>query len=289
MITELQLHALTIISIIAACSAAFCFVVGELTNNNSQMDKLWSILPPVYVWVVAACDGFSTRLVVMAVLATLWGARLTYNFGRKGAYSIKFWTGEEDYRWPLLRNMKWFQPHWKWMLFNFLFISIYQNLLVLMTTFPAVAAMESAVEFGWMDVLAAVLTFGFILWETVADEQQWKFQTTKWAMIKSGKKLEELHYPYCAGFNTEGLWRISRHPNYLGEQGTWLSFYLFSVAAGCAFFNWSGLGAVLLVLLFQGSAWLGEWITSGKYPLYKKYQKEVNKFIPFPGKSYKND
>ena len=35
-----QLEALKVIGIIAACSAAFCFIVGEITGNNSQMDKL---------------------------------------------------------------------------------------------------------------------------------------------------------------------------------------------------------------------------------------------------------
>ncbi|MBR4167425.1 MAG: DUF1295 domain-containing protein, partial [Bacteroidales bacterium] len=74
-----QLHTLKIIGIIAACSAAYCFIVGEITGNNSQMDKLWSILPIAYTWIIAARGGMATRLVVMAVLATLWGMRLTFN------------------------------------------------------------------------------------------------------------------------------------------------------------------------------------------------------------------
>lgn len=68
-----QLSALRTLGIIAGSSALFCFVVGELTGNNSQMDKLWSILPVVYTWVIAVNGGMSARLVVMAILATLWG------------------------------------------------------------------------------------------------------------------------------------------------------------------------------------------------------------------------
>ena len=96
-LSESQLQVLRTLALIAGCSGLYCFVAGELTHNNSQMDKLWSILPPVYTWVIAVNGGMSARLTVMAVLATLWGARLTFNFARKGAYSIKFWSGKEDY------------------------------------------------------------------------------------------------------------------------------------------------------------------------------------------------
>jgi steroid 5-alpha reductase family enzyme len=282
---EIQLSVLKTLLIITSCSALFCFVVGELTSNNSQMDKLWSILPAVYVWIIAAKGGMSPRLVVMACLVTLWGARLTFNFARKGAYHIKFWTGREDYRWEVLRSRKEFQPHWKWMLFNLFFISVYQNLLVLMITFPALVSMRSEVPFGWGDALAAVMLLMFLSYETIADEQQWRFQTRKWALIGEGKKLEELPEPYCKGFNTRGLWKVSRHPNYLGEQGVWVAFYLFSVAAGIGVFNWSVIGALLLIVLFLGSSAFAEEISRSKYPLYADYCKKVGKF--FPGKPYK--
>ena len=106
MLDSAQLDTLKILGIITACSWLYCFAVGELTSNNSQMDKLWSLLPIAYVWVVAVRGGLTPRLIVMAVLVTLWGARLTFNFARKGAYRLKFWEGEEDYRWQVLRAKK---------------------------------------------------------------------------------------------------------------------------------------------------------------------------------------
>ena len=279
-----QLDTLRILGIICACSALFCFVVGELTGNNSQMDKLWSLLPIAYTWVIAAKGGMAPRLVVMAVLATLWGCRLTFNFARKGAYRLKFWEGEEDYRWAVLRARKEFQPHWKWLLFNLFFISIYQNTLVLMTTFPALVLMNVTVPFGWIDAVAAALMLGFIVYETVADEQQWAFQSRKWEMIKEGQRLEQLPAPYNKGFNTCGLWSVSRHPNYFAEQGTWCAFYLFSIGGGIGIFNWSIIGALLLIVLFLGSSAFAEEISSAKYPEYARYCQQVSKF--FPGKKY---
>lgn len=279
-----QLDALKLLLIVAACSAGYCFLVGELSGNNSQMDKLWSLLPEVYIWIIALRDG-SLRLIVMAILATLWGLRLTFNFARKGAYTLKFWAGEEDYRWSVLREKKEFRPHWKWMLFNLLFISIYQNVLVLATTLPALISMGASKPFGLTDILAAALMAAFLLLETVSDEQQWVFQTRKHRMLAEGKALEDLPEPYNKGFNTFGLWNHSRHPNYLGEQGVWASFYLFSVGAGAGLFNWSLIGALLLIVLFQGSSAFAEEISRAKYPEYAEYCRTVPKFIP--GRAYR--
>jgi len=279
-----QMETLKVLGMIMCGSAVFCFVVGELTGNNSQMDKLWSLLPIAYTWVIAFRGGLQTRLVVMAVLATLWGIRLTFNFARKGAYRLKFWEGEEDYRWAVLRAKKEFQPHWKWMIFNLFFISIYQNALVLMTTFPALVLMSVDKPFGLVDGLVSALMLGFIVYETIADEQQWAFQTTKWKMIKEGKKLEELPAPYNKGFNTVGLWNVSRHPNYFAEQGTWFAFYLFTIGGGMSLFNWSIIGALLLIVLFLGSSAFAEEISASKYPEYARYCQLVSRF--FPGKKY---
>ncbi len=277
---EEQLSVLKTLLIVAGCSALLCFVVGELTRNNSQVDKVWSLLPIVYCWIIAVKGGMSPRLVVMAVLATLWGARLTFNFARKGAYKLRFWEGEEDYRWKLLRATAPFNRRWVWMVFNLVFISAYQNALILMLTFPALVCMGSDRPFGAMDAVAMLLMLGFIVYETVADEQQWKFQSKKWAMLKAGKTLEELPSPYNKGFNTCGLWGVSRHPNYMAEQAIWLSLYLFTIGAGVGIANWSMIGALLLVVLFVGSTGLSEGISGDKYPDYGNYCKKVNKYLP---------
>lgn len=280
-----QLDALLIISIIAGASALYCFIVGQITGNNSQMDKLWSLLPEIYMWIIAWKGNWDPRLIIMAILATLWGIRLTFNFARKGAYHIKFWEGKEDYRWKIVRNNKVFQKKWAWMLFNLLFISIYQNVLIALTVLPGVVSIGSSQPLCWIDYLATGLVAFFILYETVADEQQWMFQETKWKMINSGKKLEDLPAPFNKGFNTTGLWSVSRHPNYFAEQMIWLCMFIFSISA-LRMFNWSIIGGLLLVVLFLGSSSLAEGISGDKYPLYKDYVKSVSRYIPW--KKYKN-
>lgn len=280
-LNQLQLETALILIIITGASALYCFVVGELSKNYSQMDKLWSILPIAYTWVVAIKGSLHPRLVFMAILVTLWGIRLTFNFARKGAYKLKFWQGEEDYRWKVLREKKEFQPHWKWVLFNLFFISIYQNVLVLLICVPALASMASEVELHWVDYLAGGLVASALILETIADEEQYAFQTKKYKMLGEGKKLEQLPAPYDKGFNTHGLWNVSRHPNYLGEMLFWIFLYVFSIASGIGIANWSMIGALLLVVLFLGSSTFGEEISASKYPEYKLYQKKVSRFIPF--------
>ena len=284
-LNESQLEVFKLIGIIAGCSALFCFIVGELSGNNSQVDKVWSILPFVYCWIIAVKGGMHPRLVVMAVLATLWGLRLSFNFARKGAYRLKFWEGEEDYRWKILRANPMLKNRVVWMLFDLIFISGYQNAIVLMLTFPALVCMGSTAPFGWIDAVAAVLMFGFIVYETVADEQQWAFHSKKLKMLNAGQKLEDLPEPYNKGFNTIGLWNVSRHPNYLAEQSIWVSLYIFSIGAGIGIINWSMIGALLLIVLFIASTSLAEEISSSKYPEYPEYCKKVNKY--FPGKKFR--
>lgn len=284
-LNESQLEVFKLIGIIAGCSALFCFIVGELSGNNSQVDKVWSILPFVYCWIIAVKGGMHPRLVVMAVLATLWGLRLSFNFARKGAYRLKFWEGEEDYRWKILRANPMLKNRVVWMLFDLIFISGYQNAIVLMLTFPALVCMGSTAPFGWIDAVAAVLMFGFIVYETVADEQQWAFHSKKWKMLNAGQKLEDLPAPYNKGFNTIGLWNVSRHPNYLAEQSIWVGLYIFSIGAGIGIINWSMIGALLLIVLFIASTSLAEEISSSKYPEYPDYCKKVNKY--FPGKKFR--
>ena len=282
-LTERQLQTLKILLIVCAASVAYCFIVGELTQNFSQMDKLWSLLPIAYAWIVAAMSGMKLRTVVYALIVTAWGIRLTVNFARKGAYRLKFWTGEEDYRWSIVRNTRFFKPKFAWTLFDLFFISFYQNALVLGITLPGLAAMESTAAFGAWDIAATVLAVLFLILETVADEYQWRFHQTKKRLLSGGKALETLPKPYDLGFNTTGPWSRMRHPNYLGEQGIWLSLYLFAVGAGAAsrgVFHWSAAGPLLLILLFMGSSMLGESISSEKYPRYRDYIAQVYKYLP---------
>lgn len=258
-------------------TSTLCFIVSEITRNCSQVDKIWSIIPIVYAWVIAYYSSFEIRAIVMALLVSLWGIRLTYNFSRRGAYSLRFWAGEEDYRWAVLRQDKAFNSRIKWFFFNLGFISFYQNALIFLFVSPMIIVINSAKNFGIVDLLLTILIIGFIILETIADQQQWNFH-----LIKKKFKDEKHQMPdlYAKGFVAEGLWSLSRHPNYFSEQSIWICFYFFSVMVTGIWFNWSILGCVLLVVLFQGSSNFSEEISMKKYPLYKDYISKTPRFFP---------
>jgi steroid 5-alpha reductase family enzyme len=60
----------------------------------------------------------------------------------------------------------------------------------------------------------------------------------------------------------------------------WLVVYQWGCYSSESFYNWTGIGALAYVTLFQGSTWFTELISKGKYPEYDEYQKRVGKFIP---------
>jgi len=275
-LTTQQVEILNDLVVIYLIAAGSCFIVSLISKNYSQVDKLWSLIPIAYVWLVALRSDLEPRLMLMAVLVTIWGFRLTYNFSRRGGYSIRFWTGEEDYRWAVLRAKPEFSASWKWTLFNLLFISYYQMGLILLFTLPALQSINGK-PLGWFDYLVAALFIGFVIIETIADQQQWNFQKEKQKLQETGKPLPE---KYRKGFLASGLWGIVRHPNYAAEQAIWITFYFFSVAATGQWLNWSVIGAILLVLLFLGSSNFSEEISAGKYPEYKTYQEKVARFLP---------
>ena len=252
----------------------------------------------------------------MSSLILLWGVRLTHNFARKGGYR----KGEEDYRWAVLRKKRILNTNLGWLLFNVIFICLYQHALLLLMTAPCAWAATSyaqKIPLNEYDLYATLLFLFFLNLERVADNQQWQFQQAKRNEAKREAKYET---DYQNGFLSKGLFARSRHPNFFSEQMIWWSLCVFVLASGgsvlpescsAAKANWYWLrlpkklrccssffvsipgvkcgcealhacyvGALLLSLLFQGSTAFTEQISVEKYPTYKEYQKKVNRLLP---------
>jgi steroid 5-alpha reductase family enzyme len=265
------------------------WLLAVVTRDASWVDRIWSVVPVAYAWIFTGTGGRDARAVLVSVLITCWGARLTYNFARKGGYS-----GTEDYRWPILRQR---MKPWQWQLFLPLFVSGFQNALLVAITLP-VWSMAQIGPTGWTsyepltspvtvsdlrplggwDVLLAALFVLFLVGETVADQQQWVFHRRKRAAAARGATLEP-------GFLDTGLFRYSRHPNFFCEQAQWWVVWLFAVVARGQDWGWTVLGADALTGLFVGSTRFTEALSSAKYPAYAAYRRRTSMLVPWrPGR-----
>jgi steroid 5-alpha reductase family enzyme len=271
------MNTLEITLLILAVCAVYSFIAGFVTRNYSQVDRLWSVLPPVYVLIWAFDFGKYPLFWLTAVPVIMWGVRLTWNFTRRGGYAFSWKKGfyEEDYRWPILREK--IPNRFLFELFNLFFITGFQLGLVFLFTYPVyltgLAAAEGSSIQGVHIVLAAV-HLALLVLETIADNQQFAFHARK-------KDTSDPDYKRLSlGFNTFGLWRFSRHPNYVCEMAQWVvvMFFAYSVLGS---FNIFFFAAPVLIILFIGSTIMAEIITDSKYSRFKDWKKATPPWIPF--------
>lgn len=117
---------------ISLALAPVFLVVSEVNKNYSQVDRCWSLLPTLYnahyaIW--ARLNGLPTQRVdnVLA-FSVVWSVRLTFNYWRKGGYSI----GSEDYRWEVVKKNV---GPLVMFIFNILFISLAQSVRLLLSVY----------------------------------------------------------------------------------------------------------------------------------------------------------
>lgn len=192
--------------------ALACWLTTLVTNNYSQIDRLWSILPAVYSWgfvyTSLRYNQNSERAILMSALITMWGVRLTYNYWRKGGYR----KGEEDYRWTHVKKM-FYYPEIKFIfhLFNFVFIAFIQSWLLMAFSVPIWYVQTNQAEpLNFYDFILTGLFLLFFAIEVVADEQQWAFQKIKKLFNKRSNThtLTQEEINDCRrSFLTRGLFR----------------------------------------------------------------------------------
>jgi steroid 5-alpha reductase family enzyme len=264
---------------LTAAFAACCFAFGAATGDYSWVDRLWSILPPLFAWIYAARGGFGWPVTVGAVLVTVWGIRLTRNFARRGGYA-----GEEDYRWSILRSR--IPSPFLWQLFNAAFICAFQLGAIALFSSPLARLAEAPAADGGAPIAAflavALLPLIFLAFETEADREQWEFQARKAAARAAGASARDGRDEEAAkGFCSSGLFRLSRHPAYFGELGFWWSIYLLCSVGTGSLLHWSLAGPVALTCIFIGSTGFTESISMARYPAYADYRRTTSPIIPW--------
>jgi steroid 5-alpha reductase family enzyme len=246
---------------LVATVVVFAFSVRY--GNSSVYDAYWSVAPIALAGYLAAV-GWSqsaapTRVVLVVALVTYWGVRLTYNWARG-------WSGFEHEDWRY-RDMA-AKSGKAWWLVSFLAIHLFPTVVVFLGCLPIFCVMlEPGRPLGWLDGVAAVVTFGAVCIELIADNQMRDYTLHR---KKPGETM------------TEGLWAWSRHPNYFGELSFWWGVWLFGVAAVGLERWWMVSGAVVVTLLFNfASIPLMEKRMAERRSDYAAVQARISRLVPW--------
>ena len=193
-------HALTLdlwlsllLADVAATAATFLFSL--LFRNASVYDPYWSVQPPVILIAFALGRDLTPYGVLLLAVVSFWAIRLTANW----AYTFGGLT-HQDWRYTMLREKTGaFYP-----VVNFLGIHLVPTLVVYGCVMPGVYAIREGLSANIPSILFLLLSLGAALLQCVADIQMHRFRKKR-----------------TAPFIRIGLWKYSRHPNYLGEILMW--------------------------------------------------------------------
>ena len=241
------------------------FLFSLAFRNSSFYDPYWSVAPVVIaMYLIFGFEGAAPveRQVLLGVLITLYGARLTFNWARG-------WTGldHEDWRYVDLRA----QTGALFQVVNFLGIMLFPTVLVYLGCVPMIPALiDGAAPLNIFDAIGAVVLLSGVVIEGVADNQLRAFVA---ARKERGAIMDR------------GLWAWSRHPNYFGEISVWFGVMFFGVASG-AFAPWMLAGVGSMLFLFVAiSIPMMEKRQSERKPAYAEYKRRTSMLIPLPPRS----
>lgn len=239
-------------------STAVLFLATLHVGNGSVFDPWWSVVPPLAaIWLcgLSAQPEITARQALVVAVVWFWGVRLTFNWWRN-------WPGlhHEDWRYVGLIE-SWPLPAWAVRLIAVELAPSGMVILGCLPLYPALAL--GGAGLGALDWFALAVGLGAVVLETTADEQMHAFRRRRGA----GEVMQE------------GLWRYSRHPNYLGEILFWVALWLFALAADPAWW-WTGVGPLAMIVLFVfGSVPMLDRRSHERRPEFAAYARRTSALV----------
>ena len=230
-------------------------------RDASIIDVFWGVGLVVIGWIcVAVGHGDRDRRLPLAILVTIWGARLATHIGRRN-------LGKgEDRRYAVMRERDG-RRFWLTSLYR---VYLVQAVAMWVVSLPlqAGASIGSRRGLGALDALGAAIWLVGFAFEALGDLQLDRFKADA---ANRGQVMDR------------GLWRYSRHPNYFGDVTAWWGLGLIALGAGGSA-AWGLAGSVLDTLLLtrvSGEPVLERDIEQRR-PGYRAYIARTSGFIPLP-------
>lgn len=245
---------------LADLAATFVIWVSSLLLNNASVyDPYWSLQPVVILPLLVLQEGRLNLLsVVVCSVVILWGVRLTLNW-----ISTFHGLHEQDWRYDQIKD----KTGLLYPIVNLLGIQLMPTLIVFACIAPIVYVIIQASGFSFWIIPGLMVSLLGLSLEAVADHQMQAFR---------------LKNPGRTAIIREGLWKYSRHPNYLGEILMWWGAFLVCLAAEPSAWR-LGLGALLNTALFL---FISIPLAEKRLAKYKDgfghYQQQTRMLLPFP-------
>jgi steroid 5-alpha reductase family enzyme len=242
-------------------ATAVVFVASRLHQNSSFYDAYWSVLPPLlvgYWWAEGGLGAGNARPWLVLGVIAFWSVRLTGNW-------IYAFPGlhHEDWRYPMLRE----RAGKAEAVVDLMGIHVFPTLQVFWALVPAyIAVTRTGEDVGWLDWAAVLVGVASVVLSFAADLQMYRFARTR----QPGQAMDR------------GLWSWSRHPNYFGEFGFWVSLALFGLATLPDHW-WLTFGAIGILAMFEGASIpMMEQRSLERRPEYQAVIDRVSRFFPRP-------
>jgi len=247
-------------TLIAVLGALFVlWLVATAKRDVSIIDGFWGTGFVFVAWIAQGMNGpQSTRWLILLVLVTIWGLRLSlFLVWRK-------WGHEEDRRYRAMRERHGGRFWWVslWTVFGL------QGVILWFVSLPLqVAAVQDATApLGWLDAAGIGIWSVGLFFETIGDWQLARFLANP---VNRGQVLDS------------GLWRWTRHPNYFGDFCVWWGLYLVASAGGAVATIASPILMSVLLMRVSGVSLL-EQTMQDRRPAYADYQRRTSAFFPWP-------
>lgn len=238
-------------------ATVFVFAFSLIFKNASVYDPYWSVQPIVIVVYAAVkhCNGVNLATAMMIVGVCVWGLRLTAN------WAINFGNlTRQDWRYTMLAE----KTKKAYPIINFVGIHMVPTLVVYGATMPVVVAFNSITDKANAFVFVGLaVTLVATALELVADIQMKRYRNARTT-------------PFCR----VGLWKYSRHPNYLGEILFWWGVAVMAVAVmPSKWYLFAGAFANTLLFAFVSIPMAEK--RQGRKEGFDEYKKQTHLLLPF--------
>jgi steroid 5-alpha reductase family enzyme len=234
------------------------WLVSLILKNSSIVDIFWGTGFVILAWVFFTLTpgGFVTRKLLLAILTTMWGLRLSLYI------LYRNWGKPEDFRYQKWRQESGSKWWWK----SFFQIFVLQGLLMWIISTPLLRAQtgELPAHLTIVDILGAILWAIGFFFETIGDLSLARFKANP---ANKGKVMDR------------GVWRFTRHPNYFGDAAQWWGYFLITTAAGGWWTIFSPVIMTILLMRVSGVTLLEKTLETR--PGYKEYIERTSAFIPW--------